>query len=178
MKVITDWIEDILTRFYYFVKIDVALAWVLDWTIKPLGTFIIEFVKRDLITNFFIFVLICMVFGTVCTQVMAKKFSKCRNPKILIKWDRKCAFKYHVMYNEYRYGIHKERRYDRQTFGVEEQIFQQCVPTKVLINLQNVDLRYRRNILSENKKYSEKYDLFFENIIHKNVYITYLYFSI
>jgi len=131
MKVITDFIEDILRAVYYILKIDVVLAWFLNFIIKPVGAFIIEYLARNL-TNFFIFVLICMVFGTVCTQVMAKKLSKCRNPKILIKWDRKCAFKYHVMYNEYRYGIHKERRYDRQTFGVEEQIFQQCVPTKVL----------------------------------------------
>lgn len=54
------------------------------------------------------------------------------------KWERKSTYKFHVITNVYRYGgATNERKYDREAFGIEEQIFQQCVPVRALTSVLN-----------------------------------------
>ena len=91
-----------------------------------------------------------------------KKASKIlRLPGFLLRWQKKGHYKYHVILNSYMYGgPTNERKYDREAFGIEEQIFQQCVPVRAL----NKCAERKYNTIEDAnyeklKSYSTKYDL-------------------
>jgi hypothetical protein len=68
-----------------------------------------------------------------------------KKPKFIDIVHKKAEFQFHAIRNVYVYGMAThERKYDREAFAVEEQIFQQCVSPRALTNLQNVEYYNRR----------------------------------
>lgn len=82
-----------------------------------------------------------IIFIFLLRYYVCKNASKIfRLPRFLFDWQKKGHYKYHVFINVYLYGgATMERKYDREAFTIEEQVFQQCVPVRALINMLNVN---------------------------------------
>ena len=111
-------------------------------------------------------IIIVIVFILVLRYYICKNASKIlRLPRFLFDWQKKGHYKYHVFINIYLYGgATMERKYDREAFTIEEQVFQQCVPVRALNKY--AERKYGTMddaIYDKLKRYSTKFDLPFRD---------------
>lgn len=129
MDIFTNAIKDIINFFIMILRLDHFYNYIFELILLPVQIFISK--------NIFIITILFIVLWSLGLKNIVKRVDKkLKIPSFIFKWHKKGEYHFHVVKNIYQYGggTH-ERKYDRESLGIEEQIFQQCVPSKLLVNL-------------------------------------------
>lgn len=110
--------------------------------LSDIGYYVGIFFPNTTYRFFFIIIILFCLFKKKINKFLIKNLKK---PNFVERWHKKGEFEFHVIKNDYMYGgATHERKYDREAFAVEEQIFQQCVSPRALINRLKEKLYNRR----------------------------------